>query len=216
MRTTALRSTGVSIVALLLALLVAGCYSGPYHDPEYDIPSLKSDSKFTEIIVSGFVTAEKATTVTGSLQIQTIMESASVYDMSAEVAASLVASGVKAEARDKFDSKSLQPHQLLLRGAVVASAPMSDGFGAWAVPYFLTLGLFGLWAPSPFTYDTGYDVKYRVDLIDSTGRYLLSTGSKDSKIFIKSRHVAVSRPDKELFELMRKNMAAEIAKKIRL
>lgn len=201
----------------LLALLLSGCVSGPYWKQNFVVPSItRTNQAYNEVIVSGFLSAEKMTTVTGSLEIETIMESAAVFDMSNEIALALRNRGIRAEARDKFTRADLKPGQLLLRGAAIASKTYTDRLGTWLIPYFLTLGLFGLWAPSPLTYDEGYVIQYRVDVIDHNGRYVLSTGSKEARLYVKMRHVLTEKPDTKMFNIMRESIAKELAAKMQL
>lgn len=113
----------VHILVLPFTIFILfGCVSAPYLLNDYKISSIRLDDEvYDEIIVSGFLTAERIVSVTGSFDIETVMEYASVSDMSYQVASALKERGVKAEARDNFDRNQLMSNQLLLRGAVVAT-----------------------------------------------------------------------------------------------
>jgi hypothetical protein len=107
------------------------------------------------------------------------------------------------------------PGQLLLRGAVLATDGRLEKYWMpFATVGLLTLGVIGLWGPSPFSFNQGYEIQYRVDVIDHEGRYVISTGKKETVVYVTMNNVFLSIPKSEMFDAMRENIARELANKI--
>lgn len=182
------RAGGRGLCALLICWLATGCISGPHwkSDPELGArPGLGAGKRF---VVSGFMSSQRAVSVTSSPGITTILESAHVQDISARVADGLAVHGITAEARVGATPSQLADDELLIRGAVLSPDRYTANEGpAFAVTFF-SLGLLGMFAPCPVAFEEGRYVRYRVDVIDPAGRILLSTGDRTMIGYFEVRH----------------------------
>jgi len=179
----------VSLVLIaLLCQLFSGCAKGPSWQPEVYVPAKANKSlKGKTVIVSNFLQAESQVSVTHSIDIQTILESASVQDISLIMAEKLSTTGVPADARVDVKPDQLSSDEILLRGAMVFS-PLGGGVNTRHLALgIVSLTVFGLLLPSPFLYYTGADITYRVELIDSQGNILLQTGDRYTRGTYRSR-----------------------------
>jgi hypothetical protein len=72
------------LVMIVITVILCGCSrSALKWKQDIEVPRIESRGQsYNEVIVSGFYSSERVTSVTSSLEIRTIMESVNVYDMS--------------------------------------------------------------------------------------------------------------------------------------
>jgi hypothetical protein len=183
-----MKTSLVTLVLFLSILTIAGCMLGPDIVPSIDVPPNPGLLKGKKIIVSGFVKSYRDVSITRSIEISRMLESARVQDISLIVANHLTSKGIVAEARSGFSPEQLEGEQLLLRGAAI-SAPLNKT----NIPGFLlsccSLFMVGMILPNPFPMYSGSDFYYRLEVVGPKGRILLQTGDMHAEISYRSHHM---------------------------
>lgn len=171
-------------VLFCVLFLLCGCVTGPYWDPELETPLPDEEYSGRDIVVSEFLYGEYKSSRTLSLDVEIIRESATIQDVSYQVADLLNERGVHAQARAGVEASDLMDDQLLLRGAVLFKT--RHGFSVSNIIWFSTL--VGMALPSPFPYTPGADVDYRYELVAPDGRIIYASGPLNSSIFWETRY----------------------------
>ena len=181
-----MRKAILSVASLLVLLL--GCGIGPNWNPTMDVPTERLNFRGKRVVVSNFLQAQSAVSVTSSVQIQQILETAQVQDISLLIANELKREGIPAEAMVEFKATQLKPDQVWLRGAIVSTSLRKSGT-AHKITFLLTGMVFGGILPSPFYGYSGADITYRAEFIDHTGKILLQTGDRKAQGYYKNRYI---------------------------
>jgi hypothetical protein len=132
------------------------------------------------VVVTSFYKAQTELSYLGDLEISRILESAKLFDISFSVASHLKSAGIQASAMKDADVDSLKSGQVMLSGTIVTrSIPMEENF---PFPGMMIILLIGNILPSPAAYESGVDVMYRYELVDSSGEILFASPEKESRI----------------------------------
>ena len=176
-----------SIIALLLTVCVlSSCAIGPIYNPELTTGNSGLTLRDKKVVVTKFYKAQTELSYLGDLQISRILESAKLYDISFSVANHLKKEGIEAYGMKDEPVNKLKQGEVMLSGAIITrSIPMEENF---PFPGMLIILLIGNILPSPAAYQSGIDVKYQYELIDSSGRILQSI-ERSSRIYYKDYYI---------------------------
>lgn len=180
----------MSCFLALPLLFTAGCVRGPFWAGPEPLPGVPSE-RAVAVIVSPFILAERESSLSISGNIQELMESARVQDISMQIASALSDKGIRAEARNGFEPADLPEGSVLLRGAISPSAQVVGGgrLFAHAGLMMFSLGVFGVILPSPIAHRVPATIYvYRVEVIDRDGRILVQTGSQEMLGYYESNY----------------------------
>jgi hypothetical protein len=162
----------IRLLSLAGLLVLVGCAfsrtpSGPRAWPSV----LKADSPPTppRFIVSHFYEFETAVSQTQNLDIITIRESASIKNISGELATAINAEKTDAVGKATFDGTGMQPHELWVRGIAKKDNGLTGTELIGAVVTGLTLGALGLILPVPFPMHHGPRYTLRVEVSNAQG-----------------------------------------------
>ena len=172
---------------LVVCLILFSCGIGPIYSPKISAEDSGLSLGDKSVVVSKFYMATTELTYTGSIDIQRILESAKLNDVSFNVANYLNSNNIRATAMKDADVSSLKDGELLLTGTIISrSIPMEENF---PFPGMMIVILIGNILPSPAAYVSGVDLMFRYELIDSSGRILFSSADKDSRIYYKDYYI---------------------------
>lgn len=179
-----------NIMTSVTLLAMCGCVRGPFWSGPEPLPPVPSDGART-VIISPFILAERESSINTFGNIQELLESARVQDISLQMATALKAKGINAEARNGVEPRDLGHGSVLLRGAILPSGNVVGGgrLAAHATLMMFTLGIFGVVLPNPVAHQVpATNYVYRVEVIDRDGRILVQTGSREMVGYYESNY----------------------------
>jgi hypothetical protein len=170
------------VLLAALAAMTTGCafgreVSGPGQWPV--VPANKT-AEPRKVILSSFFEFEHATatttSTTGNVEITKILETASIKDISGELATAVTAHGVPAVGRAKFDGAGMAENDLWVRG-VAKWGPCLNCQSATIpaiVVFLLTLDAIGGILPFPFPVGYGPRAELRVEVVNAKGDIVMT------------------------------------------
>lgn len=171
-------------VAALLALAASGCAFGRAPSGPSDWPSAPSETPGPRTVyVSKFFEFTHGTSTTQSGTIAMIRETASIKDISGELATVVSQSGVRSVGKVGFDGQGMNKGDLWVRG-IVQNLPVAGGGDETAalVVFCATLTTIGGLLPLPFPVEHGNRYKLRIEIVNSDGEIVFS---KDDNVEVR-------------------------------
>jgi len=153
------------------ALVATGCMTTTWDPDPIELRPLQSGGDISGVVVSDFYSSLYQTSGTISGDILSLREAVRIDDVSFDVAAKLADRGVTARAAVEADVSSLEPGEVLVRGAFVTTGTREDPLMFFRViGYGLTLYVYGGVIPALILpmWDT-IEYELRVDVIDADG-----------------------------------------------
>lgn len=158
----------------LAALSLGGCAIGRTEMPGPEWPGIPhahtEEATKRTVYVSGFYEFTTATSETGSQDIVTIRESASIKDISGEMAIAMREQGVNAVGKRNFRGEGMAPNDLWIRGVATNGNLRSSAVVVGVVSLAVVTGLvIGGILPHPFPATYGPTWELRIEISGANG-----------------------------------------------